>query len=110
MNTSSPPALVARLAFATGESSTMGDSVPPSFASVCPPSSSPAPGTQIIPGMRITSGGHGLVPVVRLPYAAPGGDYRRRIQHVLGCRNDGSDFDNEVRLLISTPSPLRPPG
>jgi len=45
----------------------------------------------------VTAGERGLVPVHGFSYAAPGGDYRGLyIIHVGGCRNENSDFDDEV--------------
>ena len=71
----------------------MGDSVAPPPAPPCPHS----------PVRRaITAGGRGLVPVHGFSYAAPGGDYRGlHIVHVGGCRNGHSDFDDEVRHIVS---------
>ena len=91
----------------------MGDAIPtlpppvPQRASVSPsPSPSPVPGTQIIPGRLPTSGDRGLVPVVRLTYAAPGGDYSRlQFSHREGCSNDTLDFADEVRHILCSLNP-----
>jgi len=70
----------------------MGDSVAPSF-----PPRPPSPVRR-----AVTAGGRGLVPVHGFSYAAPGGDYRGlHIVHISGCRNDDSDFDDEVRHIVS---------
>jgi len=75
----------------------MGDSVAPP-----PRSPSPAPGTQIVLGRMNTSGGCGLIPAVKLSYAAPGGAYQGlHIDHVLGCRNESLFFTSEVRAIVS---------
>jgi len=97
VNISPPPPLVARLAFATGEIFTMGDSVAPPHHSP-----SPAPGTQIVPGRINTSDGRGLIPAVKLSYTAPGGAYQGlHFEHVLGCRNDSLFFTSEVRAIVA---------
>jgi len=78
----------------------MGDSVAP----VVPPfgSPSPAPGTQIVPGRMPTSDGRGLIPAVKLSYAAPGGAYLGlHLVHVSGCRNDSLFFTSEVRAIVA---------
>ena len=75
----------------------MGDSAapPPRFPS-------PAPGTQIVPGRMPTSNGRGLIPAVKLSYAAPGGAYRGlHFEHVSGCRNESLFFTSEVRAIIA---------
>ena len=42
------------------------------------------------------------MPVHGFSYAAPGGDYTSLcIVHIGGCRNDDSDFDDEVRHIVS---------
>jgi len=70
----------------------MDDSVAPP-----PPPQLPSPVRR-----AITAGERGLVPVHGFSYAAPGGDYRGlHIPHVGGCRNDNSDFDDEVRHIVS---------
>ena len=70
----------------------MGDSIAPP-----PPPRSPSPVRR-----AITAGERGLVPVHGFSYAAPGGDYRGlHIVHVLGCDNSGSEFDDEVRHIVS---------
>jgi len=75
----------------------MGDSVAPPH---CSPS--PAPGTQIVPGRMPVSGGRGLIPAVKLSYAAPGGAYLGlHIEHVSGCQNDSLFFTSEVRAIVS---------
>jgi len=75
----------------------MGDSVAPRL---CSPS--PAPGTQIVPGRMPTSDGRGLIPAVKLSYAAPGGAYLGlHFEHVSGCRNDSLFFISEVRAIVS---------
>ena len=76
----------------------MGDSAPPSF--VPPRSPSPAPGTQIIPGRMPVAGG--LIPAVKLTYAARGGAYQGlHIVHVSGCHNESLFFTSEVRAIVS---------
>ena len=89
----------------------MGDAVPtppppvPQRTSLSP-SPSPAPGTQIIPGRLPTSGDRGLIPVVRLTYAAPGGDYSQlQFSHSEGCPNDTLDFTDEVRHILCSLNP-----
>jgi len=75
----------------------MGDSVapPPRFPL-------PAPGTQIVPGRMPTSDGRGLIPAVKLSYAAPGGAYQGlHIDHVSGCHNESLFFTSEVRAIVS---------
>ena len=73
----------------------MGDAVPP-------PSRSAAPGTQIVPGRMPVSGGRGLIPAVKLSYAAPGGAYLGLdFEHVSGCQNDSLFFTSEVRAIVS---------
>ena len=75
----------------------MGDSVAPP-----PRSPSPAPGTQIVPGRMPTSDGRGLIPAVKLSYAAPGGAYQGlHFEHVSGCRNESLFFTSEVRAIVS---------
>ena len=71
----------------------MGDSVAPPNPFVRAPS----------PVRRaVTAGERGLVPIHGFSYAAPGGDYTGlRIVHVGGCRNDDSEFDDEVRHIVS---------
>ena len=70
---------------------TMGDSVAPPPS--CPHS---------LVRRAVTAGERGLVPVHGFSYAAPGGDYTGLcIVHVGGCRNDDSDFDDEVRHIVS---------
>jgi len=77
----------------------MSGSVAPPFP---PRSPSPAPGSQIVPGSMPFSGGHGLVPVVRFTYAAPGGAYRGlHLNHVEGCHNESLFFTDEVRRIVS---------
>jgi len=77
----------------------MSGSVAPLFP---PRSPSPAPGTQIVPGSMPVSGGRGLVPVVRLTYAAPGGAYQGlHLNHVEGCRNESLLFTDEVWRIVS---------
>jgi len=72
----------------------MGDSVAPP-----PPPRSPSPVRR-----AIAAGERGLVPVHGFSYAAPGGDYcGLHIVHLGGCRNDCSDFDDEVRHIVSGP-------
>jgi len=74
----------------------MGDSAPP------PRSSSPAPGTQIVPGRMPVSGGRGLIPAVKLSYAAPGGAYQGlHLVHVSGCQNDSLFFTSEARAIVA---------
>ena len=69
----------------------MGDFAPPF------PPRSPSPVRR-----AITAGERGLVPVHGFSYAALGGDYTGLcIVHVGGCRNDGSEFDDEVRHIVS---------
>jgi len=69
----------------------MGDSVAP-----------PPPCPHSLVRRAVTAGERGLVPVHGFSYAAPGGDYTGlRIVHVGGCRNDDSDFDDEVRHIVS---------
>jgi len=78
----------------------MGDS----FAPVVPPhpSSSPALGTQIVPGRMPVSHGRGLILAVKLSYAAPGGAYQGlHIDHVSGCRNESLFFTSEVRAIVA---------
>jgi len=80
----------------------MGDSVAP----VVPPhpSSSPPPGTQVVPGRMPVSGGRGLIPAVKLSYAAPGGAYQGlHIDHVSesGCQNESLFFTSEVRAIVA---------
>jgi len=71
----------------------MGDSVAPPPPPPCPHS---------LVRRAVTAGERGLVPVHGFSYAAPGGDYRGlHIVHVEGCRNDNSDFDDEVRHIVS---------
>jgi len=75
----------------------MGDSAAPP-----PHSPSPAPGTQIVPGRMPTSDGRGLIPAVKLSYAAPGGAYQGlHIEHVSGCRNESLFFTSEVRAIVA---------
>jgi len=75
----------------------MGDSVAPP-----PRSPSPAPGTQIVPGRMNTSDGRGLIPAVKLSYAAPGGAYLGlHFVHVLGCQNESLFFTSEVRAIVA---------
>jgi len=75
----------------------MSDSVAPP-----PRSPSPAPGTQIVPGRMPTSDGRGLIPAVKLSYAAPGGAYQGlHFVHVLGCSNESLFFTSEVRAIVS---------
>jgi len=75
----------------------MGDSVAPP-----PCSPSPAPGTQIVPGRMNTSDGRGLIPAVKLSYAAPGGAYQGvHFVHVSGCQNDSLFFTSEVRAIVA---------
>jgi len=70
----------------------MGDSVAPP-----PPPRAPSPVRR-----AVAAGERGLVPVHGFSYAAPGGDYRGlHIVHVLGCANDGTNFDDEVRHIVS---------
>jgi len=77
----------------------MGDSVAPF---VPPRSPSPAPGTQIVPGRMPTSDGRGLIPAVKLSYAAPGGAYQGlHFEHVSGCRNESLFFTSEVRAIVA---------
>jgi len=69
----------------------MGDSVPP-----------PPPCPHSLVRRAVAAGERGLVPVHGFSYAAPGGDYTGLcIVHVGGCRNDNSDFDDEVRHIVS---------
>jgi len=78
----------------------MGDSSAP----VVPPprSPSPAPGTQIVPGRMNTSDGRGLIPAVKLSYAAPGGAYKGlHFVHVSGCQNESLFFTSEVRAIVA---------
>jgi len=50
----------------------------------------------------VPSGERGLIPAVRLTYAAPGGDYSRLMfVHVAGCLNGTEDFDTELGGLIA---------
>jgi len=75
----------------------MGDPAAPP-----PCSPSPAPGTQIVPGRMPTSDGRGLVPAVKLSYAAPGGAYQGlHLDHVSGCRNESFFFTSEVRAIVA---------
>ena len=77
----------------------MGDSVAPSIP---PRSPSPAPGTPIVPGRMPTSDGRGLIPAVKLSYAAPGGAYQGLyFEHVSGCRNDSLFFTSDVRTIVA---------
>jgi len=77
----------------------MGDIVSP-YPPLCSPS--PAPGTQIVPGRMPTSDGRGLIPAVKLSYAAPGGAYQGlHFEHVAGCENDSLFFTSEVRTIVS---------
>ena len=82
----------------------MGDSAPhpppvPLRTSLSP---SPAPGTQIIPGRLPPADGRGLVPAVRLTYAAPGGNYSQlHFVHLDGCPNDTIEFVEEARRIVS---------
>jgi len=77
----------------------MGDSVAPPPP---PHSPSPAPGTQIVPGRMPTSDGRGLIPAVKLSYAAPGGAYQGlHFEHVSGCRNESLFFTSEVRAIVA---------
>jgi len=71
----------------------MGDSAAPA----------PPPCPHFSPVRRaIAAGERGLVPVHGFSYAAPGGDYRGlNIIHVGGCRNNCSDFNDEVRHIVS---------
>jgi len=69
---------------------------------VSPPSPSPAPGTQIVPGRMPTSDGRGLIPAVKLSYAVPGGAYQGlHFEHVSGCHNESLFFTSEVRAIVS---------
>jgi len=69
---------------------------------VSPPSLTPAPGTQIVPGRMPTSDGRGLIPAVKLSYAAPGGAYQGlHFVHVSGCRNESLFFTSEVRAIVA---------
>jgi len=69
----------------------MGDSVAP-----------PPPCPHSLVRRAATAGERGLIPIHGFSYAAPGGDYRGlHIVHVGGCRNDDSDFDDEVRHIVS---------
>jgi len=75
----------------------MGDSVapPPCFPF-------PAPGTEIVPGRMPTSGGRGLIPAVKLSYAAPGAAYQGlHIDHISGCRIESLFFTAEVRAIVA---------
>jgi len=93
------PPLVARLAFATGEYFTMGDSVALPVP-LCSPS--PALGTEIVPGRIPTSDGRCLIPAVRLAYAAPGGAYQGlHFERLSGCQNESLSFTSEVRAIVS---------
>jgi len=68
--------------------------------SVAPPPPPPCPHSPV--RRAVTAGERGLVPVHGFSYAAPGGDYTGLcIIHVGGCRNDHSDFDDEVRHIVS---------
>jgi len=68
----------------------MGDSVAPS------------PRSPSAVRRAVTAGERGLVPVHGFSYAAPGGDHRGlHIVHVLGCVNYGTEFDDEVRHIVS---------
>jgi len=67
-----------------------------------PPYPPPASGMTRPVARTVPVGERGLVPAVRLTYAAPGGDYTHlSFLHVLGCRNGHPDLDSELRGLIA---------
>jgi len=72
------------------------------MASRPPPGYSPPAGATRPVARTVPSGERGLVPAVRLTYAAPGGDYSRLMFiHVAGCPNGTESFDAEMRGLVA---------
>jgi len=67
-----------------------------------PPSYPPAPGATCPVAHTVPAGEPGLVPAVRLIYAAPSRDYLRLIfVHIAGCPNTTECFDAELRGLVA---------
>jgi len=72
---------------------------PPLFSSVPPPLARAHRLSQEECPCRV---GRGLVPVVRLTYAASGGAYQGlHLVHVEGCRNDSLFFTDKMQGIVS---------
>jgi len=72
------------------------------MASRPPPGYSLPPGATRLVARTVPSGECGLVPAVRLTYAAPSGDNSRLMfVHVAGCPNGTEGFDAELHGLVA---------